>query len=135
MAARTRSRASDRAASGSPTMWQTGRPGLTSTSTRTSAPCRPLTTAGTRVASIRRPYAERLIPGLSAGRWPRPAPWKRRSGTDGGQLRDGARTGHLLVDDPREVEDGASEQRVGLREHEGRAAVERADRGPVLVYH
>ena len=51
MAPRTRSRASDSAASGRPTMWHTGSPGATSISTRTSSPRKPLITAVISVAS------------------------------------------------------------------------------------
>ena len=62
IAPRTRSRASCRAASASPTIVKPGRPGATSTSTRMTRPSRPTRVAESRVAST--------PPTLAAGRSP-----------------------------------------------------------------
>ena len=59
-APRTRSRASDSAASGRPTMVMPGSPGATSTSTRTTRPTRPWSVAESSVASTPRPYGRAL---------------------------------------------------------------------------
>ena len=69
-APRTRSRASDSAASGSPTMWHTGSPGATSTSTWTIDPWRPSMTAVTSVASMRASLATRPYRAITGScRW------------------------------------------------------------------
>ena len=64
--ARTRSLASCRAVSASPTIVNPGRPGATSTSTRIGRPSRPWSVADRREASTRPSYALRLTRALSA---------------------------------------------------------------------
>ena len=86
----TRSRASESAASGSPTMWHTGSPGATSTSTRTIDPWRPSMTAVTSVASMRASLATRSyrsVARLLSGSWvssPRDRSTVRSSADRGG---------------------------------------------------
>ena len=104
-APRTRSRASDSAASGRPTIVNPGRPGATSTSTRTTRPVIPLRVAESSVASTDGTVAAATHPGLIGpiGRLTRPG-----STRDAGcQLRDRGAVG--AIDRPREVEHGAPE--------------------------
>src|SRR5262245_19950035 len=127
MAPRTRSRASVTAASGRPTMVNPGNPGATSASTRISRPSSPCRVAEATTASMAARYRAGLTPGLSRTR--------RRlvAGADSagaGRRRDRGR----LVDRAGEVEQAAAERRVGLREHERRPGVQRADRAAVLVH-
>ena len=64
-APRTRSRASDNAASGRPTIVNPGNPGATSTSTRTRRPVMPLRVAETSVASTGRTVSRATHPALT----------------------------------------------------------------------
>ena len=129
-APRTRSRASESAASGRPTIVNPGRPGATSTSTRTTRPAIPLSVAESSVASTGGTLAAATHPRLIGPRERRPAGSGRaRPAPDRRELRDRRRP-RCLVDGPREVEHGPPQRPNPPCRHERRPAVERARSRP-----
>ena len=128
-APRTRSRASDSAASGRPTIVNPGSPGATSTSTRTTRPVEPVERGGEQGREHGATRRRRRSPADSSpahrGRGarralsdPRPAPAARRPRR------------HDLSTARAKSSTDRAQRRVGLREHERRAGVERARSRP-----